>query len=64
MLLAECMNVEVLSVVTKTQYMLILLKYGMARDTHLSLLTEQSGSWYLLKIAREAFAKKSILFYA
>ena len=64
MLLAERMNVEGLSAVTKTQYMLILMKYGMYADTHLSLLTERSGLWYLLKIAREAVAKKSILFYA
>jgi len=63
-LLAERMNVKVLSAVTKTQYMLILMKYGVYTDTHLSLLTEQSCSWYLLKITWEAVAKKSILFYA
>jgi len=63
-ILAEHMNVEVLSAVTKTLCMLILMEYGMYTDTHLSLLTEQSGSWYLLKIAREAVAKKSMLFYA
>jgi len=45
-LLAERMNAEVLSAVAKTQYMVILMKYGMCTDTHLSLLTEQSGSWY------------------
>jgi len=63
-ILAEHMNVEVLSAVTKTLCMLILKEYGMYTDTLLSLLTEQSGSWYLLKIAREAVAKKSMLFYA
>jgi len=63
-LLTERTNVEVLSAMTKTHYMVILMKYGMCTDTHLSLLTEQSGLWYLLQIAREAVAKKSVLFYA
>jgi len=62
-LLAERMNVEVLSAMTKTQYMVILMKYGMCSDTH--VLTDRA-EWFVvfIKNCTRGRCQKSILFYA